>query len=1643
MALEAAGVDFRNRWKASAGQGTRRQRLFLAAMLLTIAAVGVAVAAGIVLGPVLTWQTACVTLVIDEYPLGVLEPVPFGHEDRFAFRTALSGALHTAVGTEPVDLVGLDSARGVRDLLLPRMRGFNLRGKDVLLAYVRGQSFVAPPVFDSTGLERQSPLSGIPCLLASDCRVVGDRPQEIVPIRSVIDAIAASPARMTLVALDLGDLQWDPRLGVLGHVVPAVLDREFSRTEADPTSQNWVIGSHDLFQMSSASVQARRTCFGRAVELALAGEADRSPNGNGNGLIELDEVARFVSVWTNEWTRRLSGGRSRQTPVVWKLGVGRVAIEKIPAGIPLLRVPKRRPMPPVDDAVAPPATEQPPDVVPSEGSPPVADTGSDAAVQLVAAVDQAADATLTFPSEEAAKASTGGVAVAADNPVSDGQQDTDAPDGKPEQAPVEAPAASPGEGQKALVGGPLPTDTTQATANDGSAMVEEPGTGIEPAEKPRVVPLPPPPTDAWEALAELGQRRLEPAVIGGLPAILPVPGDYASPWWRNCYAVAASAASRAASAGPAGERGTGTFEQLGNVLAEMLTSPVDEAPPAGVSPAAEQLWAARVTAETSGYFQEWSAAPDDFCRVVAIRNESLATVVSAIDIVGRASGAVGTPPLDPAALVSLSSKLQELGEILSSGVDTVGIERLTSAARGINSQRAAIADQLERLMERLHRGGGPDWSAVTGCSLAALRTPLISEPNREQILKQFFTKPGTSSPAFQLEPTGRPSGISPEPPQIQQASLESLAALVQCLPAIVEAAEASSDEMLLEKEIAAVRREVATLSNTSDETETDLDRVVRLGGRVAHLLAGVGAVASTTSQAMARQGMLGDRESGLLRVMDLRDLPQLEPAVIAGLPDWSAEGSYGLSLELVKAESVSVGKPSDLRLAVDSGGVLPAGTEVRFLFDPASLELRLADGSRVAADVPFPVESLAMAGGEVLLTAVASRYAMSAGERVLVEVIWESSQQAAVARLMLPLPANRAVALAARQTATGSWQWGRQYPGSDSRVSEGEIVLAMPPGAQAAWQLALVNQAEIARDMTVSLYPVSSGSVATAGQTPGRDVLWQRFVEQFTRGDRLGPPRASIESATLPAGETVVPLVFPADTPPPSGQAPATPPAESSASSPPMIGPDMALVIREQTKGEPARQWIYRLRCESLHPQGLLEASAVWKEGSHTIELSFALNDTWGEQFRLPEEGVSITIEPLLPEGNRSLEVRRGQTVLTRDRRRDTLVARWDGPSRGPPAMLAVGVNGYPRAFVFAVACEPGMDGEVQRPQRDWRMLRIVEPVGGLTLLKAPASAVPLTLQIDAPSDVRSAGGGPQPTIASLGLREVRAGAFAAQPQRVIWLGDSDRRITYSLEKTEPPATLAIRTTASDWQLELPGDGFVNVDIEAEATLVLPGNQPPLTTARQFVFDGRPPSVDVPPSVNAVVGPPLVIPAEVVDDPREAFGGAIGRHLPGVSGVDKVEWALDLKGDGKPEAWQPAVSTGAARYEIRLDTKSLPVGTRLALLVRATDRCGLTAPPRRVWVLTAAEIAKGRVEGRVVLGGRGEANVPIMISGPGTFPAVKSGKDGMFVIPDLEAGEYELKAAGVVRNVTYTSDVQKVKVELPPAPVSSVTIELE
>ncbi|NDC55123.1 MAG: hypothetical protein EBZ74_12865, partial [Planctomycetia bacterium] len=338
MSVGSPTSSAQGRWRGDArrpGRSWKPSRLALGLALFGVALVGAALVTGTILAPLFRWQTAAIALVIDQYELGVIEPVPFGTADRRALSTALAGLLDTGLGRDVVELTGLEAAEGLRELLLPRMKRMNLRSKDVMIAYVRGQSLVAPR---AVGPDARDTLAGRACFLASDCSVAGQRPRELVPVRDIVEAVGAAPPYVTLHALDLGDITWDPRLGVLANSVARALDVDLAAPQTDARYHNWVLGSHDLFQHSSVDLAGGRTYFGRALELALGGAADAAPDGDADGVVELHEVVQFVKSWTAEWVRRATGGRVAQTPVVWKLGVGRIDAADVPRDVALVRL---------------------------------------------------------------------------------------------------------------------------------------------------------------------------------------------------------------------------------------------------------------------------------------------------------------------------------------------------------------------------------------------------------------------------------------------------------------------------------------------------------------------------------------------------------------------------------------------------------------------------------------------------------------------------------------------------------------------------------------------------------------------------------------------------------------------------------------------------------------------------------------------------------------------------------------------------------------------------------------------------------------------------------------------------------------------------------------------------------------------------------------------------------------------------------------------------------------------------------------------------------------------------------------------------------------------------------------------------------
>ncbi len=326
-------------WEPGGGRWTQRV-LWTGLFAATISAVWT-----LVILPFFSWQTIFVGLSVDDYDLAMIAPMPWGKADDAAVDAALDGLLAPALDRQTRRLEDLTTSSGLENELRPLIAGLPLRpanplsSGDVLIATIRGQTLIAPR--DQSSAPAPDPVAGLACLAASDLSLDGVRPQGLVSLRDIIDACAGSPATTTLIACDFGDLRWDPRLGVLGSFVPAALDRELAaRDDAVPIERRcWVLGSHAEGQLSGVHLASGRSFFSRALELGLAGAADAAPYGDGDRVIELDELFDFVRRWTAEWSRRTTGGSMIQTPVLWEVGVGRLAVEEAPKGVRLLRLP--------------------------------------------------------------------------------------------------------------------------------------------------------------------------------------------------------------------------------------------------------------------------------------------------------------------------------------------------------------------------------------------------------------------------------------------------------------------------------------------------------------------------------------------------------------------------------------------------------------------------------------------------------------------------------------------------------------------------------------------------------------------------------------------------------------------------------------------------------------------------------------------------------------------------------------------------------------------------------------------------------------------------------------------------------------------------------------------------------------------------------------------------------------------------------------------------------------------------------------------------------------------------------------------------------------------------------------------------------
>ena len=134
-------------------------------------------------------------------------------------------------------------------------------------------------------------------------------------LAELLGQVSRCRAGIKLLLLDTGDLDYDPRLGVFVNEFPLLLDEEVRQVN-DP--RLWVLASNRPLEVSHVSESKRRSAFDYFVGQGLAGAADV----NGNGTIDLAELAGFVRGGVARWVSWQTNGVETQTPWLLRGGEG-------------------------------------------------------------------------------------------------------------------------------------------------------------------------------------------------------------------------------------------------------------------------------------------------------------------------------------------------------------------------------------------------------------------------------------------------------------------------------------------------------------------------------------------------------------------------------------------------------------------------------------------------------------------------------------------------------------------------------------------------------------------------------------------------------------------------------------------------------------------------------------------------------------------------------------------------------------------------------------------------------------------------------------------------------------------------------------------------------------------------------------------------------------------------------------------------------------------------------------------------------------------------------------------------------------------------------------------------------------------------
>lgn len=240
-----------------------------------------------------------------ELPWG---PIPMSHEDRLL----LEGLAHSPTSIFEPRVITWEDASG--DLatespqefvsaIVSRMAAMRPGGpsKDVILAYIsmvgtidaEGGACLVPPRISETetitGSERMVSVERL-----------------LTELRSAVD-----PQVNLVVVLDAchGDLAWP--LGLVEGGFPVAVQATLNKARLNRT---WVVVSASAGETSQGDSADGSSAFARFFAGGLEGAADRHVSGDGNGIVDLDELLSYLQTEVRRYTESRYG--VRQTPQV-------------------------------------------------------------------------------------------------------------------------------------------------------------------------------------------------------------------------------------------------------------------------------------------------------------------------------------------------------------------------------------------------------------------------------------------------------------------------------------------------------------------------------------------------------------------------------------------------------------------------------------------------------------------------------------------------------------------------------------------------------------------------------------------------------------------------------------------------------------------------------------------------------------------------------------------------------------------------------------------------------------------------------------------------------------------------------------------------------------------------------------------------------------------------------------------------------------------------------------------------------------------------------------------------------------------------------------------------------------------------------